>query len=554
MNRSLPIRPLLALLLLSALSVCGCADRRARLTAPDDPAVAADRELVDSLQRETFAYMRDHAYAESGLVYENNRYADGPATIGGTGFGVAALVVATDRGWISRRQAVDRLRKIVTFLRDRTDRQRLHGAFPHWVNGVTGETMPFGPRDIGADIVETSFLMQGLLIARAYFDGPGDEAELRSIITELWRDVDWNWFTRGENNGLYWHWSPEYGFDMNFRVSGFNECLVTYVLAAASPTRPISPEATRFWYSTDEYQPTGGNGYTVEAGIPYTGPLFIIHYSFIGLDPRRLADDHVPSGYWKRNVTQTLINRAYCLESAPAENRYGDGYWGLTSSDARDFYRYSAPGNDSGTVAPTAALSSMPYTPEYSMRVLHNLNDRYRDALWGPCGPYDAFSLRDDWFARTYQAIDQLPIVCMIENYRSGLLWKLFMGDADVRRGLERMGLHEPVRRAGFPDMVVTLKPAAEADSWEADACDLRRHPDTGLYTVPCFTGQVGPATFVIRDAAGTTLWKGRIRTGRDGGALTFPLAPPLTRHTGEILTLTLRQDGEEWSLPVRLN
>lgn len=518
-----------------------------------DASVAADRALLDKLQRDAFSYMWDHAYP-SGLAFENNRYADGPATTGGTGFGVAAIVVAAERGWIGREAAVDRLLTLTAFLRDKTDRVRLHGAFPHWLNGVSGATMPFGPQDVGADIVETAFLMQGLLIARNYFDGEGAEAKLREIITALWEDVDWAWFTRGptgsENNGLYWHWSPEHGFAMNMKVTGFNEGMAAYVLALASPTRPITPTAYAAWSSTDEYRPTSGNGYTLEAGIPYGGPLFITHYSYIGLDPRQLADDKVRKGYWVRNVTQTLMNRAYCLETAPKENRYAADYWGLTSCDAKDCYRYSAPGNDPGTVAPTAALSAMPYTPHYSMQVLEALNGRFREAMWGPCGPYDAFSLRDEWHARTYQAIDQLPIVCMVENYRSGLLWKLFMNDPDVKRGLDRAGLRPPRLDDGFPDMVITLKPDGRG-GYVPDACDLRRHPDTGLYAVSYYAGAGGPVTLTLSASTGAAVEDFRVlaQPGRNELTFSLPAASPET-----VYILTLVANGKRHSLPLRLH
>lgn len=530
----------------------GCAGLAPSLTNTyvPDRAYERDSELLTKVQRDTFNFMWEHSYP-SGMVFENNRYADGPATTGGTGFGVAALVVGVERDWISREQAVERLLTLTTFLKDKTDRKRLHGAFPHWINGITGATMPFGQKDIGADLVETAFLLQGLLIAQAYFDAPNaNESTIRAHITEMWHDVDWNWFTKGENNGLYWHWSPEYGFEMNMKVSGFNECMVTYVLAAASPTHPISPEAAKFWYSTHEYEPKSGNGYTLEAGIEYSGPLFITHYSYIGLDPRHLADDHVRKGYWVRNVTQTLMNRAYCLESAPAEHQYSPGYWGLTSSDAKDYYRYNAPGNEVGTVAPTAALSSMPYTPHYSMEVLWNLHTNYADKIWGPYGPYDAFSLKENWFAATYQAIDQLPIVCMIENYRSGLLWNLFMENPEVQRGINRMGMYEPQYTNGFPLMVLPLK--LENNVHVPDAVDLRRHPDTGLYTVPYYSEKAAPVTFTLERANNATPLFSLPRIAQPGhNELTFP---PFSAPDTAVYHLRMELEGNVHILPLRLH
>lgn len=519
-----------------------------------DTAWQRDQALITQLQRDTFAYMWDYAYPESGMVRESNRYVDGPAAVGGTGFGVAAIPVGVERGWITRQQGVERLLKLTNFLRDNTDRKNLHGAFPHWINGSTGETMPFGPTDVGADLVETSFLIQGLLIARAYFDGDGDEARLRSIITELWHDVDWNWFTKGENNGLYWHWDKTNGFIMNFKVSGFNECMITYVLAAASPTHPISPEATRFWYSTHEYQPTSGNGYTVEAGIPYTGPLFLTHYSYLGLDPRQLADDYVPSGYWVRNVTHALINRAYCLETAPKKYQFSEKYWGLTSSEDSDYYRFHAPaqdsGNDTGTVAPTAALSSMPYTPEYAMRVLADIDSSHREKLWGSYGPYDAYNLHKGWYSNIYLAIDQLPMLLMAENYRTGQLWKLFMQDADVQRGIKNMGLHSPQRSAGFPDVVVTLK-ALPNGQYTQDAVDLRRHPDTGLYSLPYYSDKKAQADFTIINSAGNVVRKMRAYADVGQNLVAFP---QFLGKSEEALTLIMSIEKQIWRLPIRLH
>lgn len=533
--------------------------------ASASPSSGSDALLLDRVQRECFLYMWEHAYP-SGMTFENNRYADGPATIGGTGFGVSAIVVAADRGWISRKQAVERLLTLVRFLRDNTARKSLHGAFPHWVNGITGATMPFGQKDIGADIVETAFLIQNLLIAREYFNGPDAEAQLRSIITELWEDVEWDWFAAGpegrehpENNGMYWHWSPEYGFEMNMKVSGFNECLALYVMALASPTHPIPAEAYAYWKSTDEYLPKSGNGYTVEAAMPYTGPLFVTHYSFIGIDPFRIADDKVRKGYGVRNVTQTLVNRAYCLETAPKEYGYRKTLWGLTSCDAPEGYTFNAPGNEHGVVAPTAALSSMPYAPYYALQVLRELYGPLEKDMIGPWGPYDALrpSLNPEkvWYARTYNAIDQLPIVCMVENYRSGLLWKLFMQTEEARRGLARAGMTEPDLPAGFPEMVITLKPAQNAspETYVPDACDLVLHPDRGTYEVRFRADRNTKAYFSLLDRQGRTLWTAGLAAERGANILSIP---PLSGRMAEsdILTLRMTLDGMNYELPLRLH
>ena len=517
---------------------------------PDD-AFRKDALLLDRLQYDAFRYIWEHTFPESGLAYEDSRNSEsGQATIGGSGFGVAAIVVGAERGWISREDAAKRILTMATFLRDKTDRKNLHGAFPHWLDGRTGKTISFGEQDNGADLVETAFMMQGLLIARAYFSADTElEKELRACITELWHDVDWHWFTRSENNGLFWHWSPQHEFGMGMKISGFNEAMVAYVLALGSPTHPISREAAQYWYSTEEYQPKTGNGYTIEAANAYGGCMFLSHYSFIGLDPRRMADSHVRRGYMVRNITHTLMNRAYALESAPAEHQFSEGFWGLTACDVKGGYRYQSAYNEIGTVAPTAALSSMPYTPEYSMRVLWNINDQYKDKMWGPFGPYDAFSLKDNWFDNSYLAIDQLPIVCMVENYRSGLLWSLFMNVPEVREGLDRMGVQPLPATNGFPQVVVPLKKTESG--YELDALDMRRHPDTGLYTLPYSCEKDGLVFFTLADASGKVL-RQFTREGRKGdNLLEFPQFMPVN---GEILQLTMHIGDLTAGLPIRLN
>lgn len=511
-----------------------------------------DQAALEELQRDAFRYFWDDGDPDSGMAYEADfGWETRPVAVGGTGFGVAAVVVAVDRGWITRHQAVDRLLRITRFLRDKASGPEMHGAFPHWLNGETGLPLQFDQNDDGVDIVETSLLMQGLLIARVYFNGPGGEKELRGLITELWERVDWNWFTNNEENGIYWHWSPQRGFS-GLKILGYNECLITYVLAASSPTHPISRKAYNYWTSGKGYRPKTVYGYRIEASLPGAGPLFLAHYSFIGLDPRRLSDQFVPGGYYVRNVSQVLSNRGYCLQNAPAANRYSEDFWGLTASQVKDGgYAASEPANDRGTVAPTAALSSMPYTPHYSMEVLANLQGRLRDKVWGRFGPYDAISLRDGWVSPHVLAIDQLPMVVMVENYRTGLLWSLLMSDPEVKAGLARVGLVEPDLASGFPEMVVTLK--RDGRKYIPDVCDLRRHPDSGLYEVFYQSPEAGKTSFAL--------------TGPDGGPARLRLEveavkgrnklafPQFQRRTSDILTLTMKNiSGAEYSLPIRLH
>lgn len=515
-----------------------------------DHAYQADKSALDRLQRDAFRYIWEDGHPVSGMAYESSSGWDAkPVAVGGTGFGIAAIVVATDRGWITRHEALVRLRTIALFLRDKTARKQLHGAFPHWVDGATGVTLPFGENDTGADIVETAFLMQGLLIARAYFNGPGAEEELRAIITELWRDVDWNWFTNGEESGIYWHWSPDGGFSHGLKILGYNECLIAYVLAIASPTHPISRKAYDYWTSGKGYEPKTLYGYKVEASLAGGGPLFLTQYSFVGLDPRRMADAFVPGGYFVRNVNQTLSNRGYCLYFAPPRNRYTADFWGLTASQIKGGYAANEPARDSGTVAPTASLSSMPYAPHYAMQVLENLLGPLREQIWGKNGPYDAISLRDNWVSNGYLAIDQLPIVCMVENYRSRLLWRLFMADSDIQTGLRDAGIAEPELPEGFPEAVVALRRNSKGNA--PDAHDIRRHPDSGLFVVPFQVHMPGEVIFRFTSAEGDVLHTMSVSAKPGRNELVFP---QFMSPGGTALMLTMGVSGKEYSLPVRLH
>ena len=398
------------------------------------PRISTD-DLLTLVQKRTFKYFWDFAHPVSGLARERNTSGE-TVTAGGSGFGLMAIPVGIKRGFISREEGCERALKVVDFLS--TKAERFHGAFSHWLDGTTGKALAFSTYDNGADLVETAFLMEGLLTLRAFFDGHDDaESVLRSNITALWEAVEWDWFTRGGQRALYWHWSPEYAWQMNMQIRGWNEALIVYVLAASSPTHRISKEVYDHGWA-----PGRNNkkfyGITLPLGPDYGGPLFFSHYSFLGLDPRNLADSY--ADYWEQNVAHARINHAYCAANPKNKYGYSDCCWGLTASDIKGGYTASSPTNDRGTIAPTAALSSMPYTPDESLSALEYFYYRLGDRLLGDYGFYDAFCPEDRWFATSYIAIDQGPIVCMIENYRSGLLWNTFMKDPDVCRGLDNLG------------------------------------------------------------------------------------------------------------------
>jgi len=413
---------------------------------PAELALLDDEALIDAVQRQTFRFFWEGSHPASGLAPDRRTTRDEPAddlaAIGGTGFGVMALIVATERGWVTRDAAVDRLGKMLDVLARATC---YHGAYPHFMNGLTGATIPFGRKDDGGDLVETSLLFQGLLCARQYFDrdAPG-ETSARKLITWLWQDVEWDWYTQGGRKLLYWHWSPNNGWALDHEIHGWNECLITYVLAAGSPTHPIDPLVYHRGFAAGRDFLNGKTYYGIELplGMPYGGPLFFAHYSFCGLDPNGLKDRY--ADYWDLNQRHVRINRAHCIANPGRYKGYGESCWGLTASDDYAGYSAHAPDNDNGTISPTAALSSLPYAPAEVMQVLRHFLSAHGERIWGRYGFVDAFSEHQDWAADTFLAIDQGPIIVMMENHRSGLLWKLFMNIPEVQNGLRKLGFSSP--------------------------------------------------------------------------------------------------------------
>ena len=408
-----------------------------------------DEQLLDTIQYQTFEYFWEGAEPNSGMARErlhmDDVYPTSPkntVTIGGSGFGLMAILVGVERGFITRKQALDRYVKIVDFL-EKAD--RFHGAWPHWLNGETGKVHPFSNKDDGGDLVETAFLVQGLLTVSEYFkEGNENEKELVSKIDALWKGVEWDWYTKGGEDVLYWHWSPDYGWDMNFPVGGYNECLIVYVLAAASPTHSISKSVYDKGWARNDSIISKDSLYGLPLVLNYyehnddlVGPLFWAHYSYLGLNPKGLSDKY--ANYWTLTQNQAKIHYKYAQENPKNYKGYGDSLWGLTSSYSIKGYAGHRPDMDLGVISPTAAFSSFPYTPKESMQMLRYMYEK-QDSLIGKYGPYDAFSLQDHWYLPRYLAIDQGPIPVMIENYRSGLLWKLFMRNQDVKRGLDKLG------------------------------------------------------------------------------------------------------------------
>jgi hypothetical protein len=442
---------LISLVLLSTFSCAGKGDKKSSKNSISESKAISDDSLLTLVQYRTFRYFWDGAEPNSGMARERFHMDDiypendkNVVTSGGSGFGLMAILVGIDRGFITRNEAVDRYFRIVNFLRKA---DRFHGAWPHWIYGETGKVKPFSPKDDGADIVETSYLMQGLLAVRQYFlNGSENEKVLASKIDTLWRTVEWNWFTKGGERVLYWHWSPDFGWGMNFPVEGYNECLILYILAASSPTYPIGPEVYHKGWARSGAITAHAEKYGYVLSLKhngaeeYGGPLFWAHYSYLGLDPRFLKDKY--ADYWIENKNQTLINWKWCSLNPKQFAGYSKYCWGLTASYSINGYAAHAPGaaSDLGVISPTAAISSIPYTPEQSMNAIKCFYFNLGSKIWGEYGFYDAFSEQYSWYPEKYLAIDQGPEIVMIENYRTGLLWTLFMSAPEVQKGLERLG------------------------------------------------------------------------------------------------------------------
>lgn len=404
-------------------------------SAPSAAAVAttvamAENEWLDSIEKAFFRYFWDFGHPVSGLAREGFCHPRHTVTTGGTGFGMMTIMVGAERGFVTREEAAERLLKMVTFLEEKAT--RYHGIWPHHLRGDTGETLAFaGETDNGGDIVETAFLLEGMLAVREYFDQDNPvENELRERITRLWKEAEWDWYQQPGDKHLTWHWSKEHDFKMNHKIGGFNECMIAYLLAMASPTHAIPADSYYLgWVGDPKNYVNGKSYYDIKqpVGIPMGGPLFFTHYSYLGLDPHALNDAY--TNYFDNNRAISLINRAYCAANPRKHLGYSDVVWGLTAS--LNPYNYGAHQPDSaadnGTITPTAAISAMPYTPEESLATLRDFYYGKGKQLWGAFGFYDAFNEGADWVAPSFLAIDQGTMVPMIENYRTGLPWKTFM-------------------------------------------------------------------------------------------------------------------------------
>lgn len=415
-----------------------------------------DEELLDMVQDGCFRYYWEAGHPNAGLAPEITPGDPNLMAVGGNGFGVMALLTAADRGFVTREQAAGRLLKIVRFL---AKADRYHGAWSHFLDGRTGKTIAyFGKYDDGGDLVETAFMIQGLLAARQYFDRDTPaEREIRDTATRLWREVEWDWYRKTpDSDVLYWHWSPDYGFHISHPLIGWNETMIIYLLAIASPTHPVPAS---LWHSgwagqserhinyrrgwsrtTDGDHFTNGHSYygiKLEVGEGSGAELFFTHFSFMGFDPRGLRDRY--TNYFTNNRAIALIQQAYAIDNPRKFAGYGADCWGRSAGVNAGGGR-ALPRDDNGTINIMASLASMPYTPAESLAALKHF---YRDLgakTWGAYGFHDGFNETENWFDEDYMALNQAPIVVMIENHRTGLVWKNFMANPEIKPALDAIG------------------------------------------------------------------------------------------------------------------
>lgn len=439
----------------------------------------SDEELLDMMQQYCFRYFWEGAHQASAMSRE--RSSGSVVASGATGMGLMAMIVAYEREYKSREEIKDRIIKILNFLKDC---DRYHGAWSHWYNGDTKKTRPFSAKDDGGDLVETSFVAQALIALKNYFkDSDAKSETIRTLSDKLWSEIDWNWYRNGDQKKLIWHWSPNYGFGMNMAVSGWNEGLITYLMAASSPSHSITKDVyVEGWARKGKMvNKRTFYGYDISLMPDWGGPLFWLHYTHLGIDPRNLKDKY--ADYWKEHVNTVKIHHAYASDNPLNFKNYSDKCWGLTASDDPDkgYQSHQPVGSDNGTITPTAALASMPYAPEESIKALKYFYRERGAELFGVYGPYDAFNDSKDWVKKDYIGIDQGPIVVMIENYRSALLWNTVMADSDVQNGLKKLGFGEDVQTSSVkPEFRTKIKayPNPATDKITIETPDITKDSD----------------------------------------------------------------------------
>ncbi len=410
-------------------------------TVSATPTRLSDDDFLEMVQRAAFDYFWYETNPNTGVIQDRMTDPILGAT-GATGFGLTALCIAAERGWVTRQQAAERVLTTLDFFLNKAE--KYHGMYGHFLNRDTGEIIPhLSHTDDGVDVVETAYLVAGALTCRKYFNGSDStETQIRRLATQLYKDAEWDWMLQG--NRIIWHWSPNYGYS-SMPVSGYNEAMIVYLLAIGSPTHPVPARTYHDGWAASYKGPVTYYGIKLDVES-WSSSLFTYQYTHCWVDFRNRKDAY--TDYFINSTNATLINRAYCIANPGGFVDYGENLWGLTACDGpgfSPFQGYAARGPfqfDDGTIAPTAAAGSMPFTPQYSLRTLRYMYDHYKSLLWGVYGFKDAFNLsaEPDWVDEDYIGIDQGPIVIMIENYRTDLIWKLFMQNEEIISAMDSVG------------------------------------------------------------------------------------------------------------------
>lgn len=429
--------------------------------------------LFDDIEKRTFQFFWDTSNEKNGLTPD--RYPSRPfSSIASIGFALTAYPIGIENGWVSRSQAVDRTLTTLEFLRnlpagpEPTGKGRYHGFYYHFLHMESGERFDSW---VELSSVDTSLLMMGVLFAQSYYDGDDPrEAKIRALADDLYRDVEWTWLQRNKPL-ISMGWNPEKGF-IPHDWTGYNEAMLVYVLALGSPTHPVGPGAWTEW--TRSYDRVWGR-YQGQEYLAF-GPLFGHQYSQVWIDFRGIQDAYMRQrgiDYFENSRRATLAQRQYAIANPMRWKGYGPDIWGLTACDGpvdtrqayegeqREFHGYSARGAgigdnfDDGTIASTAAISSLPFAPEVVIPATLAMHERYGDYVYSSYGFLDSFnpSFEYDvplktgrlvpgkgWVASDYLGIDQGPIVTMISNYRNEFVWNVMKRNPYIRDGLKRAG------------------------------------------------------------------------------------------------------------------
>jgi hypothetical protein len=418
------------------------ATARARdLSAVLAPQLAAmpalsDEALLDSLQRTAFLYFWNEANPVNGLIRDRSQTGS-PSSIAAQGFGISAICIAIDHGWVGLADGRARVMLGMQTLWNGNQGPETFGR-----NGYKGLFYHFldfnsGVRTWSSELstIDTALLMAGVLDAREYFTGTDQaDADLRALADSLYLRVDWD-FMRNGGAGIRMGWNPETGFNTFGNWVGYNEAMILYILALGSPTHPVPAYTWGTW--------TGSYWWSTQFGYTYVvfPPLFGHQYSHCWIDFRTMQDEYMRNKgitYFENSRRATLAARAYCIANPYNHTGYGADTWGLTASDDPGGYlAHGAPPaqNDNGTITPTAAAGSIAFAPEVVIPALQNMYNAYGVMLWGKYGFKDAFNLGQFWWGTDYLGIDQGPIIMMIENHLNGAVWDRFSRNPYLRAG-----------------------------------------------------------------------------------------------------------------------